>query len=89
MITHSSTPSTVSLPFMCIDIGVGFMLWNKEKQYPFLVETGLIDFDASNVPNNPDEGLIIHAEGYLHSDGDGMKAVKVWVDDPPVIEVLE
>lgn len=26
--------------------------------------------DESNVPNNPDEGLIIHAEGYLHSDGD-------------------
>jgi hypothetical protein len=45
--------------------------------------------DESNVPNNPDEGLIIHAEGYLHSDGDGMKAVKVWVDDPPVIEVME
>jgi len=89
MITYSSTLSTVSLSFLCIDIGLGFMLWNKEKQYPFLVDTEWIDFDTSNVPSNPDEGMIIHAEGYFDSDGDGMKAVKVWVDDPPVIEVME
>ncbi len=86
MVEYLPFLSTISLPFMCVDIGTGIVLWNEKKELPFHVETWDIDFEKTTVPDIPDEGMIIHAEGYLHSDGNGIRAVRVWVDEPPVME---
>lgn len=89
MVEYFPFLSTISLPFMCIDIGTGIVLWNEKKAFPFLLETVDIDFEQTNLPNTPDEGMIIHAEGFPHMDGDGMRAIRVWVDEPPVMEAPE